>query len=324
MAPFQLAMRTPLRRALGGADLPPAGGAKRGEPPQHSFTVVCEARQGLAAAAGNGDRRATCTGSPPGRPSRERFAARRRATTARAPWPPRRRSTRATSWARSATSASSTKSNERLPGVRRAAVRVAAGRVAARTAARTTRSCSSAASAAGWGWRPTWRPPDSASALLGSARQISDGRLELRVANRASVQASLGGRHWAALEPERRLYPTPSRCRRWPRPPASRSRSCASRAGVGGRAWMWQTILNAFTFHENFAREGSRRHPSSRRRPRPPRVRDRRRGDGARGAARRPRLGAAGADRRAGRQGRRAGGGGQAERDASQPRSVGG
>ncbi len=49
----------------------------------------------------------------------------------------------------------------------------------------------------------------SASALLGSARQISDGRLELRVANRASIQASLGGRHWAALEPKRRLYPTP-------------------------------------------------------------------------------------------------------------------
>ena len=45
MAPFQLAMRTPLRRALAAAHPPPAGGPKRGEPPQLSFTIVCEARQ---------------------------------------------------------------------------------------------------------------------------------------------------------------------------------------------------------------------------------------------------------------------------------------
>ena len=52
-------------------------------------------------------------------------------------------------------------------------------------------------------------PANSASALLGFARQIPNGKIELRVANRASVQASLGGGHWAALEPKRRLYPTP-------------------------------------------------------------------------------------------------------------------
>jgi len=52
-------------------------------------------------------------------------------------------------------------------------------------------------------------PANSTSALLGFAQRLSDGRVELRVANRASVQASLGGSHWAALEPQRRLYPTP-------------------------------------------------------------------------------------------------------------------
>ena len=73
------------------------------------------------------------------------------------------------------------------------------------------------------------------------------------MANRASVQASLGGRHWAALEPKRRLYPTPQSLR-----------PLAAAAGLEieevrfprrrrGQVWMWQTIINSFTFHENFA-----------------------------------------------------------------------
>ena len=98
-------------------------------------------------------------------------------------------------------------------------------------------------------------PASSASALLGLARQTWDGRLELRVANRASVQASLGGSHWAALEPERRLYPTPQSL------PALAAAagleiedlSCPHRGR--GQGWMWQTLVNAFTFHENFARQ---------------------------------------------------------------------
>jgi hypothetical protein len=98
-------------------------------------------------------------------------------------------------------------------------------------------------------------PANSASTLLGFARQIPNGRLELRVANRASVQASLGGRHWAALEAKRRLYPTPDSL---PELAAAaglqiEELSCARRGR--GQAWMWQTILNAFTFHENFARQ---------------------------------------------------------------------
>jgi hypothetical protein len=96
---------------------------------------------------------------------------------------------------------------------------------------------------------------NQASALLGSARRISDGKLELRGANRASVQASLGGRHWAALEPQRRLYPTPQSL------PALAAAAgleieelrCARRGR--GQGWMWQTILNGLTFNENFARQ---------------------------------------------------------------------
>jgi hypothetical protein len=98
-------------------------------------------------------------------------------------------------------------------------------------------------------------PASSVSELLGSARQISDSRLELRVPNRASLQASLGGRHWAALEPERRLYPTPESL------PALAAAAGLEIEELGyarrgrGQAWMWQTIVNAFTFNENFARQ---------------------------------------------------------------------
>ena len=98
-------------------------------------------------------------------------------------------------------------------------------------------------------------PASTPSALLGFARQIPEGRFELRVANRASVQASLGGSHWAALERQRGLYPTPQSL-----PPLAAAAGleieelrCPRRGQ--GQAWMWQTILNAFTFHENFARD---------------------------------------------------------------------
>jgi hypothetical protein len=95
----------------------------------------------------------------------------------------------------------------------------------------------------------------SASELLGSARQISDSKLELRVANRASVQASLGGEHWAALEPQRRLYPTPESLPRLAAAAGLEIEELRCPRRGRGQAWMWQTILNAFTFHENFARE---------------------------------------------------------------------
>jgi hypothetical protein len=93
----------------------------------------------------------------------------------------------------------------------------------------------------------------SAADLVGTPQRALDGRLELRVANRASLQASLGGRHWAALDPERRLYPTE---RSLPALAAAAGLEieelrCARRGRA--QAWMWQTILNAFTFHENFA-----------------------------------------------------------------------
>jgi hypothetical protein len=110
-------------------------------------------------------------------------------------------------------------------------------------------------------------PANSTSALLGFARQVSDGGLELRVANRASVQASLGGNHWAALEPQRRLYPTPDSLPQLAAAAGLEIEELRFPRRGQGQAWMWQTIINAFTFHENFAlrvRAGTLRPASAR------------------------------------------------------------
>jgi hypothetical protein len=74
------------------------------------------------------------------------------------------------------------------------------------------------------------------------------------VANRRSWQAGLGGSHWAAIDPgEREAYPTPEALgrlldvqglepQRFRQPPLGRN-----------QLWMWQTLLNGLTFHDDFA-----------------------------------------------------------------------
>ena len=97
------------------------------------------------------------------------------------------------------------------------------------------------------------RTDDVSHELIAGARTLPGGELELRVANRGSVQAALGGFNWAALEPGRGLYPT--------RDALSRLANHASLELIGvetprwgqGQIWMWQTIVNAFTFNQNFA-----------------------------------------------------------------------
>jgi hypothetical protein len=80
------------------------------------------------------------------------------------------------------------------------------------------------------------------------------GRGLISVPNRRSWQAGLGGRHWAALElPPRSSYPTPKALA-----------LLLDRAGLEplrvrqpplgtNQLWMWQTLINAFTFHDDFA-----------------------------------------------------------------------
>lgn len=98
-------------------------------------------------------------------------------------------------------------------------------------------------------------PGDVAGTLRRSGREIPGGRLELRAANRGSVQASLGGAHWAALEPQRRLYASAESMRLLAESAGMRIEGLRCPRWGGGQAWMWQTILNALTFNENFFRE---------------------------------------------------------------------
>ena len=97
------------------------------------------------------------------------------------------------------------------------------------------------------------RPADVGNELLADARNLPDGGLELRVANRDSWQARLGALNWAGLEPGRGLYPTPRAL------DLLSAKEGLSLAHVGsprwGRSqlWVWQTIVNAFTFNHNFA-----------------------------------------------------------------------
>jgi hypothetical protein len=74
----------------------------------------------------------------------------------------------------------------------------------------------------------------------------------IRVANRASFSAWIGGAGWAGLEPDSRYLFTPEAVRRLI---ANRDQVVASVRWSPGRgiATMWQTILNGLTFGRNVA-----------------------------------------------------------------------
>ena len=101
---------------------------------------------------------------------------------------------------------------------------------------------------------------DASHELLAEARRRPDGRLELEVANRDSIAARLGGQHWAALEPGRGLYPTAEALRLLAEKSGLEIVQLRSPRRRRALVWMWQTIVNTFTFNENFAlrvREGA-------------------------------------------------------------------
>jgi hypothetical protein len=92
--------------------------------------------------------------------------------------------------------------------------------------------------------------------LVAEAAGREDGGLRFELPNRLSLQAVIGEGRWAALDlPERQLVLTRRaleallarrgyRLERVRYPLASR-----------GQVWMWQTVMNAFTLHPNYARE---------------------------------------------------------------------
>lgn len=72
--------------------------------------------------------------------------------------------------------------------------------------------------------------------------------------NRRSWQAGIGGGHWAALELEPRdAYPTPEALGLLLDRAALEPLRLRQPAFGANQLWMWQTLLNAFTFHDGFA-----------------------------------------------------------------------
>jgi hypothetical protein len=81
-----------------------------------------------------------------------------------------------------------------------------------------------------------------------------DGRGVVAVPNRRSWQAGLGGPHWGAIDPaERRVYPTPDAVQRLAGKQGLEPLRLRQRLLGRNQLWMWQTVLNGLTFHDNFA-----------------------------------------------------------------------
>lgn len=93
-------------------------------------------------------------------------------------------------------------------------------------------------------------PPSAEEAL----REL-DGRRSgegIRIANRASFSAWIGGAGWAGLDPRARCLFTVEAVRRL----VARRDQVVRRVGwapAGGVATMWQTVVNGFTFGRNVA-----------------------------------------------------------------------
>jgi hypothetical protein len=110
--------------------------------------------------------------------------------------------------------------------------------------------------------------PDEAVERLLSVGEQREGRVAVRMANAASLQAWLGAENWAALRiPTKRVAPggAPSHIGLEPTPRAARL--LLARRGLEvrrirhlarpGMAAMWQTLLNLLTFHRDFASEAA-------------------------------------------------------------------
>jgi hypothetical protein len=81
-----------------------------------------------------------------------------------------------------------------------------------------------------------------------------DERGVVAVANRRSWQAGLGGSHWAAIDPaEREAYPTPDALARLLEKQGLEAQRLRQPPLGRNQLWMWQTLLNGLTFHDDFA-----------------------------------------------------------------------
>ena len=87
-------------------------------------------------------------------------------------------------------------------------------------------------------------------------RPGENGARAIAIPNRASLQASLGGEGWAALDSVAgRLVLTPRSLELLAERNGHRLGPVSYPRLGCSQGWMWQTLLNGLTFHPNFARE---------------------------------------------------------------------
>ena len=97
--------------------------------------------------------------------------------------------------------------------------------------------------------------PDPDLELAAMLERLGGGDLEITVPNRRSIQAGIGGAQWAGLEPElRRLHLTPDALRRLLAKRGYELGEIKTPFTRESRELMWQTMVNAFTLRDNFAR----------------------------------------------------------------------
>lgn len=98
-------------------------------------------------------------------------------------------------------------------------------------------------------------PPDADAELEPLIERRPDGTAALTAPNRRSLQGGIGGAQWAGLEPElRRLHLNPDSVRRLLAERGLEVTSVRTPFTRDGRRGMLQTLINAFTYRDNFLR----------------------------------------------------------------------
>ena len=98
-------------------------------------------------------------------------------------------------------------------------------------------------------------PPDAEAEIHQLIERNDDGRVMIVAPNRRSFQGSLGGAQWAGLEPElRRLHLTPEALRLLLAEQDLEVVDQGTPFRNQAFKLMWQTMINAFTYRDNFVR----------------------------------------------------------------------
>lgn len=98
-------------------------------------------------------------------------------------------------------------------------------------------------------------PPDAEAEVHGLIDRNESGVVEIVAPNRRSFQAGLGGAQWAGLEPElRRLHLTPEALGLLLAGQGLELVEVGTPFRNRSFVLMWQTVVNAFTYRDNFIR----------------------------------------------------------------------